>query len=151
MSDRRYQDRNYNPYNITEETLNFLEEMNKQKEEERRQSAILKKALVVIAWIVSLIMSIGLIQYGIDEVENPVVVIAGLLLGIASTISVPIILSERKISLPNINIKKKFKQSTSYKEHCYKRIAKFHKYYESGAITKEEFENIKQDILNKLK
>lgn len=152
MSDRRYQDRpNYNLYNISEEELNFIKEMNKRQEEKERASAILKKTMAVIAWIVSLIMSIGLIQYGIEEVENPAIVIVGLLLGIASTIVVSMMLFGWEINLPKIDIKNTFKQSTIYKDYCYKRIVKYHKYYEIGAITKEQFESFKRYYLNKLK
>lgn len=45
-------------------------------------------------------------------------------------------------------IKKKF--PNIFKELCYKRIKRLHSYYECGAITEEEYNNLKQEILNKL-
>ena len=37
-----------------------------------------------------------------------------------------------------------------HKERCYKRIKRLHSYYECGVITEEEFNKLKQEILNKL-
>ena len=42
-------------------------------------------------------------------------------------------------------------KTTKYKEKCYKRINRLRSYYESGAITEEEFNNLKQEILSKIK
>lgn len=44
-----------------------------------------------------------------------------------------------------------YRQTSKYKEKCYKRIDKIHRYYERGSITKEEFESLKNEILNKIK
>lgn len=118
---------------------------NKQPKVKENKPSVAKKVLAVIAWLISIIISGGLIQCGITESDTPTMFIIGLILGIISVIVVPIIFIRK------INIKKNFKQSIIYKERCYKKIAKFHKYYESGAITEEEFESIKQDILNKIK
>ncbi len=38
-------------------------------------------------------------------------------------------------------------QSISYREKCYKRVAKIHSYLDKGIITKEEYEKTKNDIL----
>ena len=38
-------------------------------------------------------------------------------------------------------------QSISYREKCYKRVAKMHNYLEKGIITEEEYEKTKRDIL----
>lgn len=37
-----------------------------------------------------------------------------------------------------------------HKERCYKRINRLHTYYESGAITEEEFNKLKDEILRKI-
>lgn len=45
----------------------------------------------------------------------------------------------------------KFSGCSWYKELCYKRIHTLHGYYESGSISKEEFETLKSDILKNIK
>lgn len=40
--------------------------------------------------------------------------------------------------------------SISYREKCYKRVAKIHDYLEKGIITEEEYENTKSDILKNI-
>lgn len=42
------------------------------------------------------------------------------------------------------------RSSSKYKEKCYKRVNRIHTYYEKGSITKEEFEELKQQILSKI-
>lgn len=44
----------------------------------------------------------------------------------------------------------KYKQSIRYKEKCYKKIDRIHSYLDRGSITEEEFDSLKQDILNKI-
>lgn len=41
-------------------------------------------------------------------------------------------------------------KTIKYKEKCYKKINRIHSYYKNGAITEEEFNKLKQEILNKL-
>lgn len=48
-----------------------------------------------------------------------------------------------------IFIKNKF--PNVYRELCYKRVKKLHTYFECGAITEEEFNKLKQEILRKIK
>ncbi len=40
--------------------------------------------------------------------------------------------------------------SISYRERCYKRVAKIHSYLEKGIITEEEYEKTKNDILKRI-
>ena len=47
--------------------------------------------------------------------------------------------------------KREIKTSVSDYEDAYKRIAKFHKYVEQGAMSEEEFEKVRQEILSGLK
>ncbi len=42
-------------------------------------------------------------------------------------------------------------KSISYREKCYKRVAKIHSYLEKGIITQEEYEKTKSDILKHIK
>lgn len=45
----------------------------------------------------------------------------------------------------------KYKLSIGYKERCYKKIDRLHSYLERGSITQEEFEELKQGILDTMK
>ena len=45
------------------------------------------------------------------------------------------------------NLHNSWIQTISYREHCYKRVAKMHKYLEKGIITEEEYEQTKKEIL----
>lgn len=47
-------------------------------------------------------------------------------------------------------IQKKLRSSAKYQEKCYKQINRIHTYYEKGSITEEEFNKLKQKILNQI-
>lgn len=55
----------------------------------------------------------------------------------------------KKISLRKRSIRHK-NRSIRYKEKCFKKIDDLHRYCESGSITQEEFETIKQEILSSI-
>ena len=45
------------------------------------------------------------------------------------------------------NIKESYYSSVRYREKCYKRISKLHKYLDNGIINQDEYERTKKDIL----
>lgn len=57
------------------------------------------------------------------------------------------------ISLINLikSIILRYKSSIRYRERCYKKIDRIHSYLDRGSITQEEFNMLKQDILDKIR
>lgn len=49
-----------------------------------------------------------------------------------------------------ILLTKKYRSSAKYHEKCYKQINRIHTYCENGSITEEEFNKLKQKILNQI-
>ena len=121
-----------------------------------------RKLYKVIVWTTLLLVSLFLHRCAIDMIIDPISYTSMALAyhrirvtryGITLLfISYPLIVTcvVNLISLTSIREKVKNIVAIKRKEKCYKRINYLHSYYEKGSITEEEFNNLKQEILNKL-
>ncbi len=90
------------------------------------------------------------INYGEVEILNNIWTICVFLVLIITLIPV-IIIAIDKIKMAIDRIKSNWHKSVSYREKCYKRVAKIHGYLEKGIITEEEYEETRKQIISKMK
>ncbi len=103
---------------------------------------------MMITWAEYSIMDYGYFTNGyyelylncdVVEVFNFICIFCVIALFVSTLIPVAVVLSQK--------IKVQWHRSISYREKCYKRAAKIHKYLEKGIISEEEYERTKNDIL----
>ena len=112
--------------------------------EEKKEKNNIPLFLLIIFWCLIPLASyfVCLFLWAGFDGEEPILVFLGFILLVSTVFTI------------HLNVKftlKRIQRTVIYKEKCYKKINRIHSFYESGAITEEEFNKLKQEILRKIK